>query len=284
MALAVSKPTAQAGLGIGGVRVVGNNVIGITYFNNTAAAITPAAEAYTMVATNEVAPQSKIFIANVNGGTISSVGTVTAAEATLALNGLLATDAVVGVQKPTFQTGLLVGAGRVGGANSARVSFVNPTAAGITPTANEIYALAVHRQNPGLPLQYIMALLTPASVAANPTAEQTFTVNGAAFINSVPGSVLVNKPSSQQGLSITGVRVSAANQVGITYQNNTGSAIVPAPEWYVFLAGDQVQTGTEAASYTPFTQEAAGFTFQQAVELENECQQVAALSGLMAGG
>ena len=202
--LAVSKPTCDAGVGIGGCRVVSDNVIGITYFNNTSAAVTPTAQTYTMLAVTSLAPLSKIFLANLNGGTISSVGTITSAEATLALNGLLVTDTIVGVQKPTFQTGLLVGAGRVGGANSVRVSFANPTAAGITPTANEIYALAVHRQNPGLPLQLLMAQLSPASVAANTTAEQTFTLSGVAFINSAPGSILVNKPTSQAGLAITG--------------------------------------------------------------------------------
>ncbi len=284
MALSVCKPTAQAGLGIGGCRVVGANTIAINYFNNTSSAITPNAETYTMVATNEMAARSKIFIANVCGGTISSVGTITSAEATLSLNGLLTTDTVVGVQKPTFQAGLLVGAGRVGGANSARVSFVNPTAAGITPTANEIYSLSVWRQNPGLPIQFVMALLTPASIAANTTAEQTFTLSGVSFINNAPGSVLVNKMSNQPGLGIVNCRVSAANQVALTYQNNSGAAITPPAEWYVFLAGDQVPTGTEAASYTPFTQEAAGFTFQQLVELANATQEVDAMMGLTAGG
>jgi hypothetical protein len=130
-----------------------------------------------------------------------------------------------------------------------------------------------------------MAQLSPVSVAAGTTAEQTFTVPGVTFINSVPGSVLLNKPSQQAGLSIVGCRVNAANTIGITFQNNTAAAILPtANEIYIFGATDMVPTGTEAASYTPFTQEAASFAAQQSIALLNELEQVAAVSGLINGG
>jgi hypothetical protein len=39
----VSKPTAQAGLGIVGARVTAANTVGITFSNNTAGGITPTA-------------------------------------------------------------------------------------------------------------------------------------------------------------------------------------------------------------------------------------------------
>lgn len=46
-AINVNKPTAQAGLGIVGFRAAANNSLGITFSNNTSAAITPtAAETY----------------------------------------------------------------------------------------------------------------------------------------------------------------------------------------------------------------------------------------------
>jgi hypothetical protein len=65
--------------------------------------------------------------------------------------------------------------------------------------------------------------LSPASVAANTTAEQTFTLSGVQ-----PGDVVyVNKPTAQAGLGIVGSRASAANQIGITFSNNTASPIVP---------------------------------------------------------
>jgi hypothetical protein len=74
--------------------------------------------------------------------------------------------------------------------------------------------------------------LTPASVAANTTAEQTFTVNG--LVTS--GILTVNKPSLDAGIGIVNVRVSAANTLAITYSNNTGGAIVPTAETYKIVS------------------------------------------------
>lgn len=65
--------------------------------------------------------------------------------------------------------------------------------------------------------------LSPVSVAANTTAEQTFTVNGLQlgdFVN-------VTKPTAQAGLGLANCRVSAANTLAITFSNNTVAAIVP---------------------------------------------------------
>jgi len=284
--LAINKPTLDAGIGIGGCRVVSDNVIAITYFNNTTGALTPTAQTYTMIALSSLMPISKTFVANINVGTVGSAATISTTEASFALNGALVSDVITGVQKPTFQTGLMIGNGRVpSGGNYVNVPYVNPTAGGITPTANEIYSVAIFRQTPGVPLAFFMAQLSPVSVAAGTTAEQTFTVPGVTFINSVPGSVLLNKPSQQAGLSIVGCRVNAANTIGITFQNNTAAAILPtANEIYIFGATDMVPTGTEAASYTPFTQEAASFAAQQSIALLNELEQVAAVSGLINGG
>ena len=68
-------------------------------------------------------------------------------------------------------------------------------------------------------------------VAANTSAEQLFTVTGVA-VNDV---AVVNKPTAQAGLGIVGVRVSAANQVGITFGNFTAAGITPtASEVYRF--------------------------------------------------
>jgi hypothetical protein len=70
-----------------------------------------------------------------------------------------------------------------------------------------------------------------ASVAANTTAEQTFTLNGLATTD----MVFVNKPSLSAGLGIVNARVSAANTLAITFSNNTGSPIDPAAETYNIL-------------------------------------------------
>lgn len=77
------------------------------------------------------------------------------------------------------------------------------------------------------------ATLSPAIVAANTTAEQLFTVTGV----KVGDQVFVNKPTAQAGLGIVGERVSAANQVGITFSNNTAAGITPtAAEAYTVFS------------------------------------------------
>jgi hypothetical protein len=65
--------------------------------------------------------------------------------------------------------------------------------------------------------------LTPAQVAANTTAEQTFTVNGLV----VGDFVEVNKPTTQAGLGVVNARVSAANTLAIAFSNNTAAGITP---------------------------------------------------------
>lgn len=75
----------------------------------------------------------------------------------------------------------------------------------------------------------IRQVLTPASVALNTTAEQTFTVPGV----QVGDSLDVNKASHQVGLSIGNIRVTAANTLAIQFVNTSGAAIVPASELYI---------------------------------------------------
>lgn len=83
--------------------------------------------------------------------------------------------------------------------------------------------------------------LTPASVAANTTAEQAFAATGiglsiGGFPSIAPGDfVWLNKPTAQAGLGIVGVRVSATDTLAITYVNATASPIVPTAETYLVL-------------------------------------------------
>lgn len=69
----------------------------------------------------------------------------------------------------------------------------------------------------------ISVTLSPALIAANTSAEQTFTVPGL----KVGDFVDVNKPTAQAGLAIFGERVSAADTLAITFGNFTGSGITP---------------------------------------------------------
>ena len=74
--------------------------------------------------------------------------------------------------------------------------------------------------------------LAPSSVAANTTAEQTFTVSGL----STNDVVFVNKPTLNAGVGIANARVSAADTLAITYINSTGGAVVPTTETYKIVA------------------------------------------------
>ena len=223
----VNKPTVNAGLDIVGVRVAAANTIGITFGNFTAGTLTPTAgEVYSVASLSgiDAANNSIIFQGAIVG--TQTVGAATSAQVTITSGNFAAQDAAAGVTAP-FQAGLTTG-GAIVGATTELVTFVNPTAGTLTPTAGEIVTTTIFRQNPAAPLLIYSQTLTPVSVAANTTAEQTFTVTGL-----VAGSmVAVNKPSAQTGLGIDGVRVSALNTLAINYVNVTAAAIVPASETY----------------------------------------------------
>ena len=65
--------------------------------------------------------------------------------------------------------------------------------------------------------------LSPASIAATTTGEQTFVMTGLLTTD----FVWVNKPTTQVGLGIVGSRVSAAGVLAITFANVTSAAITP---------------------------------------------------------
>lgn len=108
------------------------------------------------------------------------------------------------------------------------------------PLASEtIYTLdgadfSFTRQTPSIPanLEVIEATLTPASVSANTSAEQTFTVTGVDADDKVAA---VSSPNLGNATYIGGCRVSAANQVAIRFGNPTAGALTPASGTYKFL-------------------------------------------------
>ena len=68
-----------------------------------------------------------------------------------------------------------------------------------------------------------------ASVGANTTAEQSFTLRGLR-----PGDfVAVVKPSLNAGLGVVNARVSAADTIAIKFVNASGGAIDPGLETYL---------------------------------------------------
>lgn len=228
----VSKPTAQAGLDIVGCRVVSDNLLGITFANVTAATLTPtAAEAYTVFGVFGLDALNNSLFYGMNMGTVGAIGAgLVITGGSTALLGILATDIVTGIAKPTAQAAATNATWPVGAiltADTVTAYFLS-AGSGITPTAAEVYGIHTVRVNPAAPMVKYAQSLAPVSVAANTTAEQTFTVTGL-----VAGSaVWVNKPSAQSGLGIAGVRVSAVNTLAINYTNSTAAAIVPTTETY----------------------------------------------------
>lgn len=75
----------------------------------------------------------------------ASVAANTTAEQNLAVTGLLATDVVIGVSKPTAQAGLGIVGWRVISAGHLGLTFANDTGSPITPTATETYTIVVAR-------------------------------------------------------------------------------------------------------------------------------------------
>lgn len=83
---------------------------------------------------------------------------------------------------------------------------------------------------------YYSVAVDVASVAANTTVEQTFTVTG---VKSGDFIIFLSKPALSAGLGIVGYRCSADDTIAITYINATGSAIDPASETYTILTLSQ---------------------------------------------
>ena len=273
----VTKPTNQAGLGIVGFRTPANNQIAITFMNTSGATITPTAgESYSYIQfdTPGLPSSSPIIVLGANiGASPSGVATVTVAEQAITVTGgVLATDFCIGgVSKPSAQAGLGIAGVRVSAVNVVGVSFVNPTAGTLTPTASEIYQIPLLRVTGEPPTAVVYSVaLTPAAVAANTTAEQGFTVTGL----TAQQIVWVNKPTATTGLGIAGCRVSAANTLGITFVNVTGAAITPPAETYLIAAAVAYPS---AGSYVA-RQIAPGLDYQSAAAAK-----ALATLGLIAG-
>lgn len=223
MLVALIKPTAQAGLVVGSGRVSATNTVRATLGNLTGATITPTTTESYLVVTASAGLQFPAVTLSP-----ASVAPNTTMEQQFTVTGIQP-GMVVAVNKPTTQAGLMITNARAVAANTIGITFLNDTAAAITPTAAESYrvfgAQGLHVQPV---MQEITASLSPASVAANTSAEQTFTVPGL-----IAGTAItVDKPSLTTGLTMGGERVSAANTLAITFGNATANAITPPTEVY----------------------------------------------------
>lgn len=281
--LQVSKPTTQTGLDIVGCRVVSSNVIGITFANATAAAILPtASEAYTVWALNGIDALNNDIYCQLNVDTPGAVGAgIVITGGNVAFNGVLATDSTTGIYKPTAQavaTNASIPCYCIPTANVLTLEYFS-VGTGLTPTASEVYGIRLWRQAPTAPMTMFSPSLAPVSVAANTTAEQTFTVTGL-VANSV---VWLNKPTWQAGLGIGGVRVSALNTLAINYINLTSAAIVPATEIYTLGNFQAVVPSVSTAAAAQSVSQAFGAAEYQRTGLLRQARSSLVNLGLLKG-
>ncbi|HEV2100240.1 MAG TPA: hypothetical protein VGR45_15125 [Stellaceae bacterium] len=218
MVVAAIKPTSQAGLAVGTARVSGTNTVQVSFGNFTGSTITPTTtETYLIV----TAPAAMQYTASLSPASVAASTTV---EQTFAIPGVQM-GMVIAVNKPTVQAGLLVTGARVVSAGNVGVTFANVTGSAITPTAAQTYKFFAAQ---GLKLQPVMTNLqvsvSPASVAANTTAEQTFTVNG--VVSGQPIAV-TDTSGFPSGLCLVGARASAANTIALNFGNATAGALTP---------------------------------------------------------
>lgn len=67
----------------------------------------------------------------------------TTAARDITVTGVTTDDILLNVVKPTAQTGLGIAGARIKATDTVEVVFVNATAGSITPTASEVYKVAV---------------------------------------------------------------------------------------------------------------------------------------------
>ena len=151
--------------------------------------------------------QSAIVVYQNSGITPAAVNANTTAEQDFTVTGILAGSLVVAI-KPTSQAGLGVCTARVKSANTVSVTFCNPTAGNITPTATQGW-LFIEIRGPLIQTAALTAAngAAPAAVATLTTSVQTF--NLAALV-----------AAGQQGLSSAKIAtqppvVSVASPAGV---------------------------------------------------------------------
>jgi hypothetical protein len=191
--LFVNKPSAQAGIGVGNVRVSSAGVAGVAFSNLSAGFLTPtASETYGIVALRG-------FNVLTTTLTPASVAAGAVVEQQFTLTGLRAGE-LVQVSKATSQPGLDIAGCRVVSNNLLGVSFMNVTAGPLTPTAAQVYTIISlggidANSNDVL---YQVTAGTVASVVSSTTMSAAITLSNLAVNDIVVG---VSKPTFQAGVS-----------------------------------------------------------------------------------
>lgn len=95
---------------------------------------------------------SNTFLLGVNVGTVGAITLSQTGSTTVVVPGLLTTDQISAVSKPTYQAGLQCTGGLCLTNGILTIYYTNPSVGNITPTANEVYTIEVNRpMNTALP-------------------------------------------------------------------------------------------------------------------------------------
>ena len=252
MVVPLTKPTDQTGLGIGGTRVVSNNVLGVTFINTGNTAITPSSESYLYAGLAGIAPISPYIVAGVNMSQTAAI-TVTAAgpltPSLITVTGVQQTDQVIGVGQSIISNAVTVTGSApqlIGAQVSAQVpnqmylKFLNanttPAMIVVTAISTDTWLIPMLRQNCEAPMTVYPATFAGANIGPNTCTEIGVTVTGI----TVSSAVFVSKPSFTTGVAVLGYRVSAAaaagSTIGITFGNPTNATVAVPAETYSVAA------------------------------------------------
>jgi hypothetical protein len=291
MLVALTKPTEQATLGIGNVRVPANNTMAVQFINVGNTAVTPTGgEVYLYTALQGVASLSPILVAGINmGGATSGIAAVLTVSggaltpAAITVTGINKDDIVIGqgqnvIQMTAANSVALVEA-RVSAqvANTLQFTFgnLNTNSANITALSTDTWQIPMIRPNCDAPMTLYSATMPATTIGPNTCTEVPVTVTGL----TVSCAVLAQKPSFTSGVTILGYRVSAAatSIVGITFGNPTNASVtLPAETYTVAAFKPLLGTGHHIQQLvSPLT--------VQGLALTNEMRNVLAGTNLMAG-
>ena len=275
-----------ANVGIGNVRVVGNNQIGITYINvGTANVAVTANDAFRIFATNSMTPitQDVQLAANVVTGV--ATGTFVANGPVIVCPSITANDAIISTQSTVTAcaANMAMAIGQCTTGNYAANFYANA----ITPTAGILST--IRRNAPGAPIAVYAfnASGTANIVASNATQEVIYTLPSNVTIPAC-NVVNINRVDAPQGnLTIVGCRANSNTTVAVLFMNTSSANITTSNTAQFLLAAVDVPCPTLAAVNANTTgvagQVPIGMTFQQMIDLQNEMQQSLVNVGMIKG-
>jgi len=140
--IGISKPTVQTSLALVQSYVSAANTLAVGYYGSVITTPTSnEAYALTIFRPQPAAP----IVTYTQALTPAAVGPNTTTSQAFTVTGLVASS-MVWVNKPSFQPGLGIGGARVSATNVLEITYINATAATITPTAAESYVIANFQQ------------------------------------------------------------------------------------------------------------------------------------------